>query len=453
MSATELVNLLEERNLVAGAIIAQLRGQIQQSPRAIPPAQVIKVLVDRNLLSPLLAQQLTDEFRQRHGENSAATPALADTRGGLGAITAPTAKPTQRALSPAEDLGLAPMEGEKTSSARPAASSAKSASAAKSPPPSGAKGNAPSMAKAVPGTAAVAPGQKTIKQPAAAKIGSELDDLDAGLGGNLSSDPLAADPLSGVANTAQMPGPLPVSRAPSGPNWLLVGGLAGMAALLLGGIIFLATRGDETTAWNEVKKLYDQNDATAGDALRQFVATYPQHPQVGAAQVYLAGYALAEIPKANRPLREKAQEIVAVLRPLAVEPAITEITGKLEKLLPDTLRQLLGTLDPATVNVEQLQTAGQLFALYADARVIPYEKRNWPQFDLLEEQYAQLLRASQRNAAWRETRGEVEALLKSGQGDAARGKAAALLNRFPELAVLPEWKIWQTQLSAAKGSS
>ena len=77
MTALEFVTLLEERNLVPEGLLQQIRRQIQQAPRPIPVEVIIKALVDRGILSELLAQQLLGEWQQKAGT----VPADSDSEG------------------------------------------------------------------------------------------------------------------------------------------------------------------------------------------------------------------------------------------------------------------------------------------------------------------------------------------------------------------------------------
>ena len=68
MTAEDLLNILEQRQLVSAGILASLRKQVAGAAKPIPPASVIKLLVDKQQLTPGQAEQLL---------RTAATPAAA----------------------------------------------------------------------------------------------------------------------------------------------------------------------------------------------------------------------------------------------------------------------------------------------------------------------------------------------------------------------------------------
>ena len=63
MFAENLVDLLEQKNLVSPALVAGLRERISQSPQPIPAAVFAERLVERQVLTPTLADELLRQLR------------------------------------------------------------------------------------------------------------------------------------------------------------------------------------------------------------------------------------------------------------------------------------------------------------------------------------------------------------------------------------------------------
>ena len=58
MNAVDLLNILEKRELVASGVLAALRKQVAAAGRPIAPASIIKVLIDKQELTPRQGEQL-----------------------------------------------------------------------------------------------------------------------------------------------------------------------------------------------------------------------------------------------------------------------------------------------------------------------------------------------------------------------------------------------------------
>jgi outer membrane protein assembly factor BamB len=115
MTAEDLLNILEQRQLVSAGILASLRKQVAGAAKPIPPASVIKLLVDKQQLTAGQAEQLL---------RTAATPAAASAAKVTAAPAAskPAVAPTAGKPAPApaanksapvsleEEMGLAPFE-------------------------------------------------------------------------------------------------------------------------------------------------------------------------------------------------------------------------------------------------------------------------------------------------------------------------------------------------------
>ncbi len=95
MTADDLLNILEQRELVSAGVLSALRKQVAAASRPIAPASVIKLLVDKQELTPRQAEQLLRTV------GPVATP-------GPKPATAPVAAQPASSMSLEEELGLAP---------------------------------------------------------------------------------------------------------------------------------------------------------------------------------------------------------------------------------------------------------------------------------------------------------------------------------------------------------
>jgi len=143
ISAEQFIAILEQKDLLPAAVVAQLRAQIERSDKPIPAETVAKRLIDKGYLTVAIAKRLLAETPSAEGPKEAkseARSAASAEEDDLGLTPLPEDEPRparQQPKKPAappadedDDLGLIPLP---EAGAKPAAKEAKKPAAA--PPP------------------------------------------------------------------------------------------------------------------------------------------------------------------------------------------------------------------------------------------------------------------------------------------------------------------------------
>jgi hypothetical protein len=434
MATLQFIQLLEDRKLAPPGVIAALRKQVGAASKPVSPNAVAKALIDKQILTPFLAQQLIDEAQAT-------------------GTKAPIAKPTPVPLPDlSDDLGLTELPG-----AAPAKPVEKPAP--KAAPP----------AKPTAQPTATKPAQKPAeKKPVvlsndlANELGlgsSPADDLFSNSGpasdladltsadalGGLSdfADPLAATTATTAATLATA-APTITASAKRPINWLQWSSIGTAVFLLLVCTLYYFLRDNGDQAWATAKQTWEENPTSANTLLTNFIEQYPQHANCSDAAVCLNLNKLKELEQADSDPKAQLAKTIQILKELASEPAVAQAQPKLEKQLNERLAQLLEQarkIDPQNkaLRQEYSQLVSSYFEVASDPRLLPYEKRSQRRFDDYAEDIAQLNREQARTAAW-------EAALPELKGANAKSKLQSLARDYPELVSTPAW---QTAAQAA----
>ncbi len=254
-------------------VIAALRKQVGAAAKPVSPNAVAKALIDKQILTPFLAQQLIEEAQSAGNK-------------------APIAKPTLAPLPDlTDDLGLTELPG--AAPAKPVEKTAPKAAPAAKPTAQ------PAVAK---------PAEKKPVVPSndlADELGlgsSPADDLfsNSGPGSGLAdltsanlidglsdfADPLAA-PAATTSATLATATPVITSSSKRTINWLQWSSIGTAVFCLLVCTLYYFLRDNGDKAWATAKQAWEENSTGANTLLTNFIEQFPQHANCSEAAVCL----------------------------------------------------------------------------------------------------------------------------------------------------------------------
>jgi len=325
--AEELIKLLEEKDLVAPEVLADIREQVAQSrrgPKPIYAAALAKTLVDKGYLSRLLAQRLMAKLEAEWAQKShrqKPDPLL------LKPLSPPSG-PSEEELQLADEepvIDLIPTEDDKP--VPPPIS--------RKPPPS----QSPAQSEIQP-----------IESPAVTREGAHVEDLLSELA-----------PATGAASTPAPPSTVWEKRRKSpweSPLFLFGSGI--LLILVFVGVVLLWSlnrrSGDELLAEADAD-FHSGSYTQAVYKYGKFLEDFPQHPQAGLAQVRKGLATIRQAMESSDPVTA-FQTVKRIIPELAVLPdfhaeADAEMTAILPGLAQRIAQQAYEKQDPSLVSVAE----------------------------------------------------------------------------------------------------
>ncbi len=125
MNVAQLLDLLEERGLLAGPLVRSLRSQVDNAEEPVVPQRILRLLVDKGHLTEFQAKKLLREVAtskppQAEQPSDKSLPEPPD-EGELGLVPIEEDQQGLKPLSAADELGLASLENDHPSVTKPAA--------------------------------------------------------------------------------------------------------------------------------------------------------------------------------------------------------------------------------------------------------------------------------------------------------------------------------------------
>jgi len=356
--AEELIKLLEEKDLVAPEVLADIREQVAQSrrgPKPIYAAALAKTLVDKGYLSRLLAQRLMTKLEAEWTQKShrqKPDPLLLKP-------LAPPSAPSQDELRLADEepvIDLIPTEDDKPV-----------------PPPIRHKTPQPQP-----------PSQPEVQPteiPVASKEGSQVEDLLSELA-----------PATGSTSTPALP-PTAWEKRRKSP-WespLFLFGSGTLLILLFVGLVLLWSlnrrSGDELLAEADAD-FHSGSYTQAVHKYGKFLEDFPRHPQAGLAQVRKGLATIRQALETSDPVTA-FQTVKRIIPELAVLPefhaeADAEMTAVLPGLAQRIAQQAYEKQDPSLVSASKKHSLS-VVATFQESNFPPPSWRisrqpsNWPE--------------------------------------------------------------------------
>lgn len=487
-SAEKFLDILEEKDLLAGDVLRALRKRVAASVRPVTPDAIARQLVQAGHLTPALAERLLASALAQEGPAAGAAAEGDDL--GLAPLeeekkkpAAPAAAEGKKEKEEEEDLGLAPLPEEKTAKPKPAPAPAQQPAKPREPetpakPREAEKAAKPKVAEktakpkvaekpAKPKEEAAGAKPPSPAPPAAAAslLDEELGALDAAVApGALDSlmsasvlDAATASPLAPVA--ARKKGPLaglfgrkarPVRRARGWDSPLmLVGGGALLLFLIAGGALFLTLRRESgDLLLKPADDDYESGSYTqAITKYKDFLDRFPNHPRAsrsrvrrGLAQIRQAVEGGANWPKAL----ETATE---VLGEIAAEDDFREAHSELASLLPAIAK---GLADDAAKAPDAATVALSHETLAMVDKYVLKSLQNKVVLDEVRASLAITSRGLAREAELDRAVAAMKAALAEGKTGAAYEVRYALVKQYPDLATSEKLGAMTAEVSKAQ---
>lgn len=437
-----LLDKLETSHLVDAAVVAKLRSQVKKSARPVSPRAILKLLVDKNLVTTVQAKRLLAEFETTQKSAAPATPP-------------PPPKPDESE----DELGLAPLEEDEPPLRK--SSGRTSAPAANVAP--GFVDLDDDDAELISAGDLVDDDLMPLDDESPASVGSSADESAVTLDeGDLVEEELGADNLLGdlpeFTTTAGADGDLlgaPAAKRGRGwqskrvrksvwdsPLLLIGGGTLLLLVILFFALVWATSRGSGDDALAQAHADFESGSYTqAINKYDEYLKRYPTHHGASTARVNRGVAVLRKAVEGTSDWPQALDVAKQVLSNIEGEPDFSTVRPDLANLLPEIAAGLAQQAQRAPQQKLVDQSEEALALVHGN---IPTALKNAVQLNNIEESLAFTRHTLARETRTRESLGKIAAAVRPIDGDtpAAEARAAfqtaydvrrSLLRDYPEL--------------------